>query len=148
MLGIYKYGKEINMGHKCLFEDNTTVCLEINNELWVKEYENKRQGRTYRVNFCPECGFKIPKVNDFKSYIHSLNISDNSPNDCIAIFSQSLANAIAQMNHNVELIKCFMSSQNIQNECFMERDLQVSQDICKLERQILNIEKTILKRDE
>ena len=73
-------------------------------------------------------------------------IPDSSPDESITRFSQALSTAIAQMNHNVELIKCFMSSQNNQNQCFIDRDLQFSQDICKLERQILNLERTILEK--
>lgn len=134
------------MSHQCRFEDSNTVCFEINNELWVKEYADGRQreGRTYKVNFCPECGFKIPRASFAKSFFGAIPAA--APDESITHFSQALSTAIHQMNHNVELIKAFMSSQNTQNECFMERELHHSQEICKLERQILNLEKTILER--
>lgn len=134
------------MSHRCRIGDSSVACFEQNNELWVKEYADgyQQEGRTYPVKFCPECGFKIPTASPSKGYFCA--IPDSSPDESITRFSQALSTAIAQMNHNVELIKCFMSSQNTQNQCFMDRDLQVSQDICKLERQILNLERTILEK--
>lgn len=136
------------MSHRCQIDGSSAACFEEANELWIKEYADgyQREGRTYKVKFCPECGFKLPQACFSKSFINSFNIPDSTPDDNIRQFSQSLSNAIAQMNHNVELIKCFMSSQNTQNQCFMDRDLQVSQDICKLERQFLNLEKLLLER--
>lgn len=137
------------MSHRCIFRNSNTVCFEIDNELWVKEYVDnvngiQKEGRTYEVNFCPECGFQIPKTSFFRRF--PVNMPDVSPDENITHFNQSLSTAIAQMNHNVEIIKAFMRSQNIQNECFLERELRHSQEICRLERQILNLEKTILER--
>lgn len=136
------------MSHQCRSQDSSTVCLQIGNELWVKEHADisQREGRTYKVNFCPECGFKIPTSKTFKNFLNS--IPDSTPHESITQFSQALSTAIAQMNHNVELIKCFMISQNKQNQCFMDRGFQLSQDICKLERQILNIEKTLFEKEK
>ena len=136
------------MSHRCQIDGSSGACFEERNELWVKEYADgyQKEGRTYRVKFCPECGFHLPKSSFGKSFFGRLNIPDVTPDNSITQFSQALSTAIAQMNHNVELIKCFMSSQNTQNECFMERELHHSQEICKLERQILNLEKTILER--
>jgi hypothetical protein len=49
------------MGHECRIENSSAVCYEVNNELWVKEYADSgnKEGRTYQVKFCPECGYTI-----------------------------------------------------------------------------------------
>lgn len=132
------------MTHQCKIENSSAVCFEEGNELWIKEYDDGRQreGRTYPVKFCPECGFKIPKAGFFKGFLGNFNIPDSSPDNSIIEFSQALSTAIAQMNHNVELIKCFMSSQNAHNQCFMDRDLNASQEIFQLKKRIENLEKT------
>jgi len=126
------------MSHRCQIEGSSTACFEHKNELWVKEYADgyQQEGRTYRVNFCPECGFKIPKASFAKSFFGCLNIPDVTPDDSITQFSQALSTAIAQMNHNVELIKAMMSAQNTQNQCFIERDLSTSQEISYLKRRL------------
>lgn len=131
------------MTHQCRIENSSAICFEEENELWVKEYDDGRQreGRTYPVKFCPECGFKIPTVSSSKSYFCA--IPDSSPDESITRFSQALSTAIAQMNHNVELIKCFMSSQNAHNQCFMDRDLNTSQEIFQLKKRIENLEKKL-----
>ena len=136
------------MSHNCKIEGRSNICFEFNDQLWIKEYDygTQREVRTYKVNFCPECGFKIPKVSVAKRFF--CDIPNSAPDESITLFSQSLSTAIAQMNHNVELIKDFMSSQNTQNECFMQRDLDHSQEICKIERQILNLEKIILDNEK
>jgi hypothetical protein len=115
-------------------EGSSTACFEHKDELWVKEYADgyQQEGRTYRVNFCPECGFKIPKASFAKSFFCCFNIPDVTPDDSITQFSQALSTAIAQMNHNVELIKSMMSAQNTQNQCFIERGLSTSQEIAYL----------------
>lgn len=130
------------MSHKCQIEGSSAACFEDNNELWVKEYADGRQteGRTYPVKFCPECGFKIPKVSFAKSFFCGFNTPDSAPDDRINQFSQSLSTAIAQMNHNVEIIKCFMSSQYTHNECFIERGLAHSQEINYLKRRLQILE--------
>lgn len=131
------------MSHRCQIEESSIVCYEEKNELWVKEYNGvlrQNEGRTYRVNFCPECGFKIPKASFAKSYFGCFNIPDVTPNDSITQFSQALSTAIAQMNHNVELIKAMMSAQNTQNQCFMDRDLATSQELAYLKRRLQILE--------
>ena len=45
--------------HYCNLRSANTVCFERGEgELWVKEYANGslKEGRTFRVNFCPWCG--------------------------------------------------------------------------------------------
>ena len=46
------------MGHRCKIEQSSCVCFEHDGELWVKEYNDgiQSEGRTYRVNYCPQCG--------------------------------------------------------------------------------------------
>lgn len=111
------------MSHQCIIQGSSAVCFEKGNELWVKEYYDgtEREGRTYKVNFCPECGFKKPYPTHPES---------------ITRFNQDLPTAISQMNHNIELIKAFMRSQNTHNQCFMERDLATSQEIAYLKRRL------------
>jgi hypothetical protein len=128
------------MTHQCELEDDVGCCLEDNGKLWIQEYVTElgmMSGRKYEVTFCPVCGFKMPN----KSPFNFLHLPYTEADDSIGKFSHSLSVAISQMNHNVELIKCFMSSQNTQNECFMDRDLQTSQKMCELERRIASLEK-------
>ena len=126
------------MSHKCQIDGSNAACFDVNGELWVKEYSygNEREGRTYKVNFCPKCGFKIPEKKFF-SFLHA---PYQEPDEHITRFSHALSTAIAQMNHNVELMKCFMSSQNTQNECFMDRDLETSKEIVILKERIKILE--------
>lgn len=44
--------------HRCYIEGSSAVCIEQDGHLWVKEYAdgNQREGRTYRVGYCPQCG--------------------------------------------------------------------------------------------
>ena len=130
------------MSHHCILDNSAIVCFEINNQLWVKECSDfgQQEGKTYQVNFCPECGFKLPRPSFAKSFFGCLNIPDSAPDDRITQFSQTLSTAIAQMNHNVEIIKCFMCSQHTQNECFMERELAHSQEISYLKRRLQILE--------
>lgn len=131
------------MSHRCQISDNSG-CFEENNQLWVKEFYDGicREKGTYRVNFCPVCGFSIPKAQPV--YLKAF-IPASEPDACITQFSQSLSTAIHQMNHNVELMKSFMSSQNTQNQCFMDRDLSTSQEICSLKRKIEDLISIIQK---
>jgi hypothetical protein len=130
------------MSHRCQIQGSSAACFEENNELWVKEYADGRQteGRTYRVKFCPECGFEILKVGPFKGFIGRFNIPDYAPDDTIIQFSQTLSSAIAQMNRNIESIKAYMILQNSQNECFMQRDLAKSEEISCLKRRLQILE--------
>lgn len=133
------------MTHTCYIGANSGICFQIGNELWVKEYNDgsrKQDGRTYKVNFCPECGFKIPDSKHFKCSF----IPPSEPDTRITEFSMALSTAIHQMNHNVELMKAFMSSQNTQNECFMERELEHSREISSLNRRVDALEKENLER--
>lgn len=69
------------------------------------------------------------------------NVSYNEADDSITKFSYELAKSISEMNHNIVLIKTFMSAQNTQNECFMNRDLEVNQRIYDLEKRLSRLEK-------
>ena len=128
------------MSHRCVIGESSVVCFEESNTLWVKElYEwncIEKGGKAYQVNFCPICGFTIPKASFAKRLFGRFGRPDVTPDDSITQFSQSLSTAIAQMNYNVELIKAFMSSQNSQNECFMDREMCISKEIDYLKRRI------------
>lgn len=121
------------MSHRCYIDGSSAVCIEHNGELWVKEYADgrEREGRTYNVKFCPECGFKIPKNS--KSFLNFFNIPSSEGDDTISQFSAQLGRSIAEMNHNIEMIKAFMLSQNIQNECFIENEKELRKRISALE---------------
>lgn len=47
--------------HNCRDLGSSIVCFERENELWVKEYSDRErpEGRTYKVNNCPFCGYFI-----------------------------------------------------------------------------------------
>lgn len=121
------------MSHKCYIDGSSAACFEHCGELWVKEYSDGRQreGRTYKVNFCPECGFKIPKNS--KSFLNFFNIPPDEGDDRISQFSADLGRAIREMNHNIEMIKAFMISQNIQNQCFIDNEMELRKRVSKLE---------------
>lgn len=124
------------MSHRCQIEGSSAACFEEKNELWVKEYADgcRPEGRTYPVKFCPECGFHLPKGSFAKRFFGCLSISDSSPDDRITQFSQQLGNAIAEMNHNIAIIKLHMSAQHTHNECFMEMDNRLKERITNLEK--------------
>jgi len=44
--------------HNCVNTFAGIACYQEGDELWVKEYHHgdKREGRTYKVNYCPMCG--------------------------------------------------------------------------------------------
>lgn len=128
--------------HKCRIDGSSAACFEVNGELWVKEYADglQSEGRTYPVKFCPECGFKLPERGFSKSMFRGIHIPDSQVDDSIHRFSAELGKSICEMNHNIALIKTFMSSQNTQNECFMERDLYTSQEISYLKRRMEQLE--------
>lgn len=46
--------------HVCQTNYNDVVCEERDDGLWIKEYGTaiRSEGRTYKVNFCPWCGYK------------------------------------------------------------------------------------------
>ena len=50
--------KELDQPHCCRFGYASVACFSMCGELWVKEYANgkEREGRTYRVDYCPFCG--------------------------------------------------------------------------------------------
>lgn len=121
------------MGHSCRIEGSSTACFEHSGELWVKEYGDGRQkeGRTYKVNFCPECGFKLPARKSLMRFFTSIPSSE--PDETISKFSMELGKAIAEMNHNVTAIKTFMIAQNTQNECFLSNEMDLRKRITQLE---------------
>lgn len=126
------------MDHKCLIEGSSACCIEVKGELWVKEFANglQSEGRTYPVKFCPECGFKLPEKGFGSRFGALCSIPAAETDNRITEFSYELGKAISEMNHNIALIKTFMSSQNTQNECFIERDLCTSQEINYLKRRL------------
>lgn len=119
------------MTHKCSIDGSQADCVEHDAELWVKEYGDGRQqkGRTYKVNFCPECGFKLPN----KIFYNFLRLPYQEPDESISKFSSALSTAISEMNYNVELIKAFMISQSTQNECFIFNEMELRKRISELE---------------
>ncbi len=114
------------MTHECFITGSSAICIERNDELWVKEYQSasQREGRTYRVNFCPECGYCLPKRKGFLKFFKN-NIPD--PDESISQFSHDLAKAIKEINHNVEAMKAFMTCQNCQNDLFMKDILNIKE---------------------
>ena len=128
--------REQQMSHRCQIGESSVVCFEERNELWVKEYADGRmpEGRTYQVKFCPECGLHLPKCSFAKRFFGALSIPDSAPDDRITQFSQQLSNAISEMNHNIAIIKCHMSAQHTQNECFMEMHNELKKRITNLEK--------------
>lgn len=132
------------MTHQCELKDDMGCCIEVNGKLIIQEYVTQlgmMEGRKYEVNFCPECGYTLSK-DDFSSRLRSPYIPFiPDADESIHRFSSELSRAISEMNHNVLAIKTFMSAQNTQNECFMDRDLQTSQKLSELERRIKELEK-------
>lgn len=122
----------MSKGHECYITGSSAVCIERNNELWVKEYADRtmREGRTYRVNFCPECGHKMPPKGSFWNFFAS-SIPD--ADDSISRYSQELSNSINLINRNIDAMKAFMMSQNLQNEIFVERQNDFEKRISDLE---------------
>jgi len=134
------------MTHQCRIDGSSAVCIEVDGKLWVKEHADskQREGRTYAVSFCPECGFKLPT----KSFFNFLHLPYTEVDDSIHKFSAELGKSISEMNHNIALIKAFMSAQNVQNECFMDRDFQTSQDIFQLKNRIEKLETMVTDADD
>lgn len=131
------------MSHMCQIEEGRAVCFQKGNQLMVREYDQfMGEGAVYKVKFCPECGFKIPKSEP--AYLRTF-IPPSEPDNSITQFSQSLSTAIHQMNHNVELMKAFMSSQNTQNQCFIDRELDLSKEISSLRRKVEDLTSIIQK---
>ena len=122
------------MNHKCFIDESNVCCIEVDGQLWVKEFADgiQKEGRTYLVKFCPECGFELPDKGFF-NFLHSPYRESNEP---VYKFTNDISTAISQINHNIELMKCFMSSQNTQNKCFMERDFFTSKEINYLKRRL------------
>jgi hypothetical protein len=48
-------------GHMCNPRLSSVACIEVEGELWVKEYRDGNdipEGRTYMVYCCPWCGYQ------------------------------------------------------------------------------------------
>lgn len=123
--------------HRCQIDGSSAACFEIEGELWVKEYDDghQREGRTYKVNFCPQCGYRKPPIHYFKSAYEGFPVCAES-DETLSKFSKSLSEAIAQMNHNIAIIKASMSAQSTQNQCFMDREMELSKEIKSLKEEI------------
>jgi hypothetical protein len=121
------------MTHRCNIYGSSAACVEIDGNLWVKEFCNSREneGRTYMVNFCPECGFKLPRK---KTFLEHFSMPDSNADESISKFSMELGKSIAEMNHNIEIMKAFMSSQNCQNSCLIENEMELRRRIIELEK--------------
>jgi hypothetical protein len=54
------------MNHECIVNDHSH-CNEINGNLYIHTRYDNVSGHieyiSYQVNFCPECGYNIPKQN-------------------------------------------------------------------------------------
>jgi len=127
------------MVHKCYIDGSSAACFEHDGELWVKEFAdgNQKEGRTYPVKFCPQCGHTInPLFTTQFSDIHTLKsqvFMRNEEDDILQKFSSSLANTVRDMNQNINAIKAFMVYQNIQNQCFIDNEMELIKRISKLE---------------
>lgn len=126
------------MSHKCNIEGSSAACFEIRNELWVKEFADgpKAEGRTYKVKFCPECGYQILEKRFTKGFFDFLHLPYAQVDDSISKFSMELGRAISEMNHNIALIKGYMSSQNVQNQCFMDNEMDIRKELRNLKKMV------------
>jgi hypothetical protein len=78
------------MGHRCQIEGSSTACFEVEGELWVKEYADgrEREGRTYRVNYCPQCGQMSNPMRVLCSQLYKTSDSLSKKTFCIDSFKQ------------------------------------------------------------
>ena len=125
--------------HDCSLGD-INVFEDENGLMYIKErcFMPHGQYHTNKVEYCPICGMKAKNshIASFsKGFIST--IPDIAPDESITRFSQALSTAIDQMNHNVEIIKCFMISQNTQNDCFRFVQNELQKKIDSLDNKIL-----------
>ncbi len=81
---------------------------------------------------------KYPLVTIF------LTITDKQGNvdvgDLIGDYKNNLKNIESDLSKNMESIKSFMVSQNIQNQCFLDREMNHSRRIGKIERALRDLD--------
>lgn len=93
----------------------------------------------FRIEYCPICGMKAKKSHIEKLQMFSRDIPP-APEEPLSLYSSMITQAINDMNRNIASIKAFMISQNCQNECFMDRDLQTSQKLSEITRRLQALE--------
>jgi len=122
--------------HRCYIDGSSAGCFEVNGELWVKEYSdgNQREGRTYKVNFCPQCGYRKPSIHYFKSAYEGFPVCEDQ--DEISKFSTSLSQSIRDMNHNISVLKLMLRTQESHNDSFMDSDMELSKEINYLKEEV------------
>lgn len=132
------------MTHECQIENSSSVCIEMDGKLWVRQNPNEimTYGSIIPVKFCPECGFKLPNERFFNSATIPFDQGDES----IHKFSAELGKAIAQMNHNISIFKAHINSQNCQNECFLEREMELSKKLHEMSIRIDEVEICLKRR--
>ncbi len=123
------------MSHNCRIGNIAEVIEDPQGYLTLEIksfYPSSPQNMYRRIEYCPVCGEKCKKSNVFQ-----VHLTQNPPlpeDPIINGFSNILSESIAQMNHNIELIKVFMSSQNCQNELFLDRQMDFEQRLKELEK--------------
>lgn len=123
--------------HQCYIDGSSAACFEEEGELWVKEYAdgNQREGRTYKVNFCPQCGYRKPAIHYFKSAYEGFPVCAES-DEAISKFSSSLGQAIKDMNHNISVLKLMLKTQESHNDSFMDSDMELCKEISMIKEEI------------
>ena len=82
-----KYNRE---PHRCQIEGSSTVCFDHDGELWVKEYNDgiQGEGRTYRVNYCPQCGQMSNPVRVILTGLYKISDSLSNKKFCVDSYKQ------------------------------------------------------------
>lgn len=118
------------MSHCCKISECTT-CIERDNQLFIKnclQLEGEVKIIEIPVKFCPECLYQIPKENPFNFLFFPYQYENP-----IEKWNFELQKCIQQMNENIENIKAFMVSQNIQNEIMIQRHNELVKRVSELE---------------
>lgn len=129
------------MKHDCRLR-SLEVFEDDDGYFFVKDQYSLPSGRNHylRVEYCPVCGMKSKKshINHMTMYKRT-DIPEAIP-EPLHMYQSMMAKAIEDMNKNIECIKAFMISQNTQNECFMDRELEISQKISEITRKLQALE--------
>lgn len=116
-----------------------------------------------RVDFCPVCGHpssvklgdslavfsrndvrndrkdnhdkpRVPPIPSSSDCYRPLGESCGPPIDPIGHFFSQWTDRIEELNKNIDAIKAFMISQNCQNECFMDQQMEIKKRLTALEK--------------
>ena len=140
--------EEVTKGNRKMAHDCRLRSLEVHeNEegyLFVKDQCNRIGGKEHfsRVEYCPVCGMKAKKSSVLGISVFPRTDIANS-DESIIDYTNSMGRCFRQMNENLEVFKNFIQSQNVQNQCFMDRDLQTSQELNRL-RELTKINQIVI----